>query len=226
MLFDLRGGKRRRTIQAIYLSLAILMGGGLVLFGIGGEVQGGLFDAFRDEGTATEDLFEERIKTEERKTAVNPENAVAWAALAKLHFQQAGTGGNFDQNTGTFTDGGRAELLESEQAWNKYLALEPKEVDDSVAGLMVQAFVGLNKLDKAVQAMEIVVEEREPSPQLFAQLATYAYAAGQTRKGDLARDKALELAPKEDREQIKAQLDAAKQQGAQQATQEPTATTG
>lgn len=226
MLFDLRGGKRRRTIQAIYLSLAILMGGGLVLFGIGGEVQGGLFDAFRDEGTATEDLFEERIKTEERKTAANPENAVAWAALAKLHFQQAGTGGNFDQNTGTFTDGGRAELRESEQAWTKYLALEPKEVDDSVAGLMVQAFVGLNKLDKAVQAMEIVVEEREPSPQLFAQLATYAYAAGQTRKGDLARGKALELAPKEDREQIKAQLDAAKQQGAQQATQEPTATTG
>ena len=44
MLFDVRGG-RRRVIQVIYLSLAILMGGGLVLFGIGGNVSGGLFDA-------------------------------------------------------------------------------------------------------------------------------------------------------------------------------------
>lgn len=226
MLFDLRGGKRRRTIQAVYLSLAILMGGGLVLFGIGGEVQGGLFDAFRNDETATEDLFEERIKTEERRVEANPQNAVAWAALAKLHFQQAGTGENFDQNTGAFTDGGRAELRQSSQAWQRYLALKPKEVDDSVASLMVQAYVGLNQLDRAVQAMEIVVEEREPTPQLFAQLATYAYAAGQTRKGDLAREKALELAPKEDREQIKAQLDAAKQQGAQATSQNGTSTAG
>lgn len=226
MLFDLRGGKRRRTIQAVYLSLAILMGGGLVLFGIGGEVQGGLFDAFRNEETATEDLFEERIKTEERRVGANPQNAVAWAALAKLHFQQAGTGENFDQNTGAFTDGGRAELRQSSRAWQRYLALKPKQVDDSVASLMVQAYVGLNQLDRAVQAMEIVVEEREPTPQLFAQLATYAYAAGQTRKGDLAREKALELAPKEDREQIKAQLDAAKQQGAQATSQNGASTTG
>ena len=49
MLFDLQG-KRRRVVQATYLTLAILMGGGLVLFGIGGDVQGGLFDAFSGEG--------------------------------------------------------------------------------------------------------------------------------------------------------------------------------
>jgi hypothetical protein len=45
MLFDLRGRGRRRTVQVIYLSLAILMGGGLVLFGIGGATSGGLVDA-------------------------------------------------------------------------------------------------------------------------------------------------------------------------------------
>ena len=45
MLFDLRGRGRRRTVQTIYLTLAVLMGGGLVLFGIGGSVSGGLFDA-------------------------------------------------------------------------------------------------------------------------------------------------------------------------------------
>ena len=41
MLFDLRG-RRRRAVQATYLLLAVLMGGGLVLFGIGGEVSGAL----------------------------------------------------------------------------------------------------------------------------------------------------------------------------------------
>ena len=36
MLFDLRGRGRRRTVQVIYIGLAILMVGGLLLFGIGG----------------------------------------------------------------------------------------------------------------------------------------------------------------------------------------------
>ena len=39
MLFDLRG-RRRRAVQATYLMLAVLMGGGLVLFGIGGDASG------------------------------------------------------------------------------------------------------------------------------------------------------------------------------------------
>ncbi len=35
MLFDLRSRGRRRTVQFVYLGLAILLGGGLVLFGVG-----------------------------------------------------------------------------------------------------------------------------------------------------------------------------------------------
>ena len=31
MLFDLRGSGRRTTVKAVYLTLALLMGGGLVL---------------------------------------------------------------------------------------------------------------------------------------------------------------------------------------------------
>ena len=49
MLFDLRG-RRRRAVQVTYLMLALLMGGGLVLFGIGGSVSGGLIDAFKGTG--------------------------------------------------------------------------------------------------------------------------------------------------------------------------------
>ena len=50
MLFDLRGRGRRRTVKTIYVGLALLMGGGLVLFGIGGHTSGGLFDAFSGGG--------------------------------------------------------------------------------------------------------------------------------------------------------------------------------
>ena len=48
MLFDLRGRGRRRAVKVIYLGLALLLGGGLVLFGIGGDAHGGLGDAFKD----------------------------------------------------------------------------------------------------------------------------------------------------------------------------------
>ncbi|HEY4830836.1 MAG TPA: hypothetical protein VIH85_28975, partial [Solirubrobacteraceae bacterium] len=46
MLFDLRSRGRRRTVQAVYLFLALLIGGGLVLFGVGaGNGFGGLLNA-------------------------------------------------------------------------------------------------------------------------------------------------------------------------------------
>src|ERR671933_179866 len=49
MLFDLKG-KRRRTVQATYLTLAVLMGAGLVFFGIGSSVSGGARDPLRGGG--------------------------------------------------------------------------------------------------------------------------------------------------------------------------------
>jgi hypothetical protein len=50
MLFDLRGSGRRRTVKIVYVTLAFLMGGGLVLFGIGGggALSGGLVDAITE----------------------------------------------------------------------------------------------------------------------------------------------------------------------------------
>ena len=56
----------------------------------------------------------------------------------------------------------------------------------------------------------------------FATLAILAYQAGQTRKGDLARAKALQLTDKDQRETLKSQIDEAKSQAAASAT--PTAT--
>ena len=71
--------------------------------------------------------------------------------------------------------------------------------------------------------MEIIVDSRPATGPLYVQLASLAYQAGQTRKAELASKKALALTPKDDREQIKAQLDGARQ-AASQAAPASTAT--
>jgi hypothetical protein len=237
MLFDLRGRGRRRTIKIVYITLALLMGGGLVLFGIGGggAMQGGLVDAIT--GSSSGDTGAERFDKNEqaavRATQARPQDPKAWAALARARVQSAGVGDNFDPNNASYTESGKAKLTGAAEAWDKYLALDPKNPDDRVASLMVRAFdqTGLNRPADAAKAQEIITEAR-PSATTYATLAIYAYQAGQTRKGDLARNEALERAPKADRNTLKDSLDQAKQQAAvnqlQQdqgaATPTPTAT--
>jgi len=239
MLFDLRGRGRRRTIKFVYITLAVLMGGGLVLFGIGGggAMQGGLVDAIT--GTSGGDTGTERLETRERQalraTQANPRDAPAWAALARARVQTAGLGENFEPSTDAYTDSGKAKLAAAAQAWEKYLALDPENPDDRVAALMVRAFdpSGLNRPVDAVSAQEIITEAR-PSDTTFARLAIYAYQAGQTRKGDLATREALERAPKDERNTLKSTLDQAKQQalasqipqGQASPGESPTATPG
>ena len=149
MLFDLRGSGRRRTVKIVYITLAFLMGGGLVLFGIGGGggISGGLVDAITERGGGGDDGADRFRKQEQaalKRTQGNAQDAAAWAALARARFQVAGAGSNFDPAKGTFTKPGTAKLTAAGDAWEKYLALEPKKPDDRVASLMVQAFGALN----------------------------------------------------------------------------------
>ena len=89
---------------------------------------------------------------------------------------------------------------------------------------MVQAFGALNQPAKAAEAQEVITEAR-PTAATFTQLAIFAYQAGQTRKGDLAKDKALELTEPDMREALKGQLEQAKQSAAgAAAAAEPSAT--
>jgi hypothetical protein len=219
MLFDLRGRGRKRTVQVIYVTLALLMGGGLIFFGIGGSVSGGLFDAIGLTGNSSSggggsDLLAKQEKTAERRVRANPADATAWATLARLHYQQAGQGDNYDQARGVFKASGKRELRQADTAWQRYLKLEQKNPDPTLAALMVQAYAptALNQPTAGVQAAEIYADAR-PSAQAFFQLATFAYAAGQTRKGDLAAQKAVEKTPSADRPSVKSQLDAIKKQG-------------
>ena len=217
MLFDLRGRGRRRTVQVIYLSLAILMGGGLVLFGIGGATSGGLIDAIqgKSSNSSGSDTFQKRVDALEKQTQTDPTNARAWAQLAGLRFQLAGSGANYDQATQVYTDKGKAELRQASAAWQRHLALAGDKPDPTVANQMVQAYgiSGLQNYPEAVKALEFVIDATPTATfQQYAQLAVLAHGAKQDRKATLSADKAVSLAPKAQRKTLRDQIKAAQQQ--------------
>src|SRR5215213_9608544 len=89
MLFDLRG-RRRRAVQATYLMLAFLMGGGLVLFGIGGDVSGGLLNAFQGGGGGGSDsALQDRVEREEERLQANPRNEQLLQELVRDNYALA-----------------------------------------------------------------------------------------------------------------------------------------
>ena len=227
MLFDLRGRGRRNTIKVIYIMLAFLMGGGLVLFGIGGDTSGGLVDAITGSGSAP-DTSQKRFESQERAaladTKTNPQDEAAWAQLVRARVQLSTVDERYDANNDTYNAEGKAKLAQAAQAWDSYLALEPKDDEEKsrVASLMVRTFVSLEQLDKATIAQEVVADARDAAGP-YSQLAVLAYQAGQTRKGDLAAEKALELTDKDLRQSLKAELESAKQQSiAQQVIPSPS----
>jgi hypothetical protein len=228
MLFDLRGRGRRRTVQVIYLGLAILMGGGLVLFGIGSSSSGGLFDAFSNNkggGSDALDAVNKRIDAQLARVKADPKDADAFAQLAILRFQRAGVDGIAQD--GSYTEDGKRRLALAADAWEKHLALDPKQPNLRAATLMVQAYQGLDDLKKAVRAKQIVTAaEKNPTSNQFQQLAALAYQAGDNRVGDLAATRAVDLAEPADRKELRTALDTFKSlvaaQQAQQATTTPS----
>lgn len=231
MLFDLRGKGRRRTVRVIYATLAILMGGGLVLFGVGSDV-GGIFSNAGQGGSgqSVEEIARKRLDKAEAAVKARPRDATAWAALARARFQNIGAG-ELTQ-TGEYVGGGAAKARSAGAAWQRYLTLEPDKPDLNLAKLMRQVYLGLGEAEKAVAVQELVVEKTKPaSYEDYRQLAFLSYAAGQTRKAELSSKKALELAPKDQRSTLKSQLEQVKAQAAQQAVQDaqsgtpPAATT-
>ncbi|HYZ29716.1 MAG TPA: hypothetical protein VE570_11705 [Thermoleophilaceae bacterium] len=214
MLFDLQG-KRRRLVQGTYLILAILMGGGLVLFGVGsGDISGGLFDAITGKDSNNSSInsgVSKRIKRDENALKLNPSNQAALTDLVRSHYQLATE--DADPNTGAFGTTGKKELAKAANAWQRYIKVADKP-SDSLAGLMVLAYSegGLNKPSDAAKSAQIVAAA-QPSAQAYLTLTAYAAKAGDTRMAELAGQKAIELAPKAQKKLVKQQVAAVKAQG-------------
>lgn len=210
MLFDTQSPNRRRFVQITFASLAILMGGGLVLFGIGSNTgDGGLFSAIDNSGQTIDETAKKNAEDAEKALAANPKDEAAAARLAKARLQIA-TQSGIDANGQVVEDGGQALITAADTAWTKYLAMGPAKPDGSTAILFSSfyAFPGVSQYDKAARALEAVLVTRKPSSGLYAQLAVYALASGNADKAKDARARALELAPnKTRRDAIAKQLD-------------------
>ena len=214
MLFDLRG-RRRRAVQATYLLLALLMGGGLVLFGVGGDVSGGLLDAFKGGGgPSAGSAFQDRIDKQEERLQANPQNQVILASLVRDYYSLATS----QRETGTagFPPDAKDDLGKAGEYWQRYSAVTDKPSPD-VAGYALQVYDvgGLNKPKEAQKAAAILAEDANDTPS-YLRLVSYAARAGDTRTADLAGQKAVDLAPKDQKKLIKKQVEALKKAPQQQ----------
>jgi hypothetical protein len=207
MLFDLRSRGRRRTIQALYLFLAVLIGGGLVLFGVGGGSSStGVLSGLAQNGgggSATGiKIYEKDVTKAARAAEAAPKSAAAWAAYATAAYNLATTGDNYAAATSSsaagFTSSGAKVLDTVATAWKHYLSLAPAHPDLQLATDVSNAFggSGVSEWSIAESAQEIVAQDEPSNYAEYADLAEDAYFANEIDRGKLAEAKALSLAPK------------------------------
>ncbi|HLH65990.1 MAG TPA: hypothetical protein VKV27_09810 [Solirubrobacteraceae bacterium] len=210
MLFDLRSRGRRRTVQAVYLSLAVLMGGGLVLFGVGtGNGFGGLLNGLTGSGSNDQgQIISSQVRAAEAQVKRDPNSAAAWGNLVQAHYQNASSNG-YNSNTGTYTAAGKRELAQVGAAWQRYLKLtsHPSANYAIEAG---DAYGVLGQYANEAAAWEDATIADPSSVRGFECLAISAYAAGETRVGDLAAAKAEAMVPAATRKQVSGLIDTAK----------------
>ena len=223
MLFDLRG-RRRRAVQVTYVMLALLMGGGLVLFGIGGDVSGGLFDAFggRDGGgTDANSQIQQRIERQEKRLQSSPQNEAVLAELVRLNYQAAAS--EIESGTSKVPESGQDDLRKAAAYWDRYVAATDNDPDPELARTALVVFdqTGLDKPDKAKEAVRILAADANDT-QTYLLLVQYAAAAGDMRTADLAGQKAVDLAPKKLREDVEKQVEQIKKTARSGTAQSPT----
>lgn len=209
MLFDLRSRGRRRTVQVIYVGLALLMGGGLVLFGVGtGGGGGGLLGALGSGGSGqSSGAVNGQVKSALAQTRRSPDSAAAWANLLQARYEAASSVG-YDSSTSTYTTAGKQQLALATQAWERYAKLTAKP-DVTVATEAARAYEALARYGDAAATWQVVTEAN-PVINTYACLAMNAYAAKQTRLAQLAQTEAVNRSPKAQRASVKAEIEQAK----------------
>jgi hypothetical protein len=229
MLFDLRSPGRRFAIRFVYGFLALLIGGGLVLFGVGGgSGSTGLLSQLANQGTGSASavkIDETAMLKSEKQAKAASSNPAAWDRYARDAYTLAETqyvAATSSSTTGGYTTAGAKELLaDLKPAWNHYLALNPPHPDTTLAADVASAFglpPGIGEYAIAETAQELVAESDASSSGEYYTLAVDAYLAGEPSRGQLAGARALALAPKSERSQIQTKLKEAAAYGATSTT--------
>lgn len=208
MLFDLRGRGRRRVTRIVYIGLALLIGVGLVGFGIGGGFGGGglLNAATSNEGSNSVN-YQKQITKYRKLTQSKPQDSAAWAGLT-LNLLHEGSSETYVTSAG-LTSKGHAIYKEITQAWSGYIASKPKTPSLALAKemLLVYGEEGLNEPKEEVSLLQIIVGVEPNKAAYYGQLAEYAYKAHDTSLGNLAGEKYIALEPAADRKKAKTSLE-------------------
>lgn len=209
MLFDLQG-PRKTAVKVIYLGLAILMAGGLVLFGIGSNVNGGLADVFGG-GNDSTSAAKDNIEKYSEQIAANPKNEKALQGLIAARYTLAGDPVNFNQDSGEFSAEGKSQLQMLKKDWNAYLKLTDDNPNLATANYAVSAFLGLQDAKGATEAQQIITEKK-PNAANYLALMLYASYAGDTLVASGAEIRAKDLATKDEKKQVATQIKDIKKQ--------------
>jgi hypothetical protein len=216
MLFDLRSRGRRRTVQVIYLGLAILIGGGLILFGVGtGSGGGGLLNGLTGNGSSSgqSQAVKQATQAALKQVKRNPNSAAAWSQLEQAYWTAASDESTYDSATGTqiYSAAGKQLLVKATDAWQHYLTLAKTPTTDA-AILAARAYAQQAQYKQEASAWQYVVQADPTTVKGYECLAFAAYAGKETRVGDLAAQKAVKLAPKLQQVQLQNQLKLSKTQ--------------
>ncbi len=207
MLFDLRARGRRKTVQVVYLGLALLFLLGFVGFGVGvGGGGGGIFNALTENGGSNSANFAAKVAAAQKQTQQHPTDPAVWKTLVEAQFHQASEPGNIATvgETEKYTAQGKALLAKLAKSWSTYLKLETSHPDTELAARISGIFgeQGLNQPASEVRALQVAVKGN-PTVRLYSALAVSAYKAGNLTVGDAAARKTISLAPVAERAKVK-----------------------
>jgi uncharacterized protein YciW len=211
MLFDLRSRGRRRTVQVVYVGLAVLIGAGLILFGVGtGSGGGGLFGAFTGSNTSSGggNAVTSAVKKAVARTKKIPSSPSAWANLIAARFSAANSVG-YNSNTNTYTATGKQQLRLITQAYSHYTALV-KSPDTTTATLAAKAYTQVSNWTRSSAIYQTLLQSSPGSIPYLRCVAMTSYAAKNDRVAQLAQARLLAKLPKSVRKQNKALLEQAK----------------
>jgi hypothetical protein len=219
MVFDIRG-RRKRVVQVVYAVLAVLMG--LSLFFVTGGLS--LDQLFGGGSTSSiTNNFDDQAVAIQKKLKRNPTDPTLLLALTKTRISS----GNAESTTTaagqqTVTVTAQTEYQRAAAAWDKYLSTKPAKPNANVALLVAGSQLALaqsattsteaQQNAAAAAAAEAIYAKARPSVGSYGNLAYYSYAAFDFKGGDAAAKKAIALAPKAQRKQVKTSLDKIRKQ--------------
>lgn len=210
MLFDLRGRGRRRTVRIVYSGLALLFFLGFVGFGVGSFGGGGVLELLGGKGSGGGgENYGAQVKAAKKITVTQPNNPAAWSGLIHATLLQAGSGENYSNTEEAFTSKAQPVLKQIQEAWERYLKLEPHHPDPEVATEVMRIYTtggGLTDPAEAVKTLKIEMKGRPANVTLYYDLAALSYQAKDKREGERAAAKALALAPASDKKILEGRL--------------------